>query len=122
MRANQNTSLWNLAYISNQTRCSSLLTRINVSKNTCEIDDRNRIKEQYICSHAFHRTTGGSVRKVTVEEQFKPRILETFDPVTQKLYRHLPVTIHTEIHTKIKALEQAELLFLSIARELGTVA
>jgi hypothetical protein len=57
-----------------------------------------------------------------VKEQFKPRILETFDPVTQKLYRHLPVTIYTEIHTKIKALEQAELLFLSIARELGTVA
>jgi hypothetical protein len=29
-------------------------TRIGVSKNACEIDDKNRIKEQFISSQSFH--------------------------------------------------------------------
>jgi hypothetical protein len=29
----------------------------------CEIDDKNRIEERFISSHAFHRTTGGRVEK-----------------------------------------------------------
>jgi hypothetical protein len=59
-------------------------TRIDASKNTCEIDDRNQIKDQFISLHAFHRTSGGRVRKITAKERFQPRILESFDPVTQE--------------------------------------
>jgi hypothetical protein len=42
-------------------------TRIGASTNTCEIDDKNRIKEQYIFSHTFHRTTDGRVQKIAVK-------------------------------------------------------
>jgi hypothetical protein len=35
-----------------------------------------------------------------VEEQFKTRILESFDPMTQEVYRELPAMIRTEIHTQ----------------------
>jgi hypothetical protein len=56
-------------------------------------------------SEAFHRTIGGHVRETTAGERFEPRNLKSFDPVTQELYRLLPATIHTEIHTKIEALE-----------------
>jgi hypothetical protein len=56
-------------------------------------------------SQSFHRTPGGLVQKITTGERFEPRILESFDPVTQELYQHLPATIHTEIHTK-KAFEE----------------
>jgi hypothetical protein len=33
-------------------------------------------------SQAFHRTPDGRIQKITAGEQFKPRILESFDPVT----------------------------------------
>jgi hypothetical protein len=46
--------------------------------------------------HAFQRTVGGRVRETTVEKQFEPRILESFDLSTQELYRYLPATIHTK--------------------------
>jgi hypothetical protein len=32
--------------------------------------------------------------------QFVQGNLESFDPVTQELYRHLPVTIHTQSETE----------------------
>jgi hypothetical protein len=47
-----------------------------------EIDDKNWIEEQFISSQIFHRTLGGRVQEITVEVQFEPRILESFDPVT----------------------------------------
>jgi hypothetical protein len=52
-----------------------------------EIDDKNQIEEQFISSHAFHRTPGESVRETTAGEQFEPQNLESFDPMTQELYR-----------------------------------
>jgi hypothetical protein len=81
-------------------------TRIGASKTTCKIDDKNRIEEQFISSHAFHRTSGGRVQEITAGKRFEPRILESFDPVTQELYQHLPATIHKEIHAKIKAFDE----------------
>jgi hypothetical protein len=60
-----------------------------------EIDDKNWIEEQFISLQAFHRTPGGRIRKITAGEQFKPRTLESFDPVTQESYRGSPATIHT---------------------------
>jgi hypothetical protein len=51
-------------------------------------------------SHVFQRTAGGRVREITVEKQFEPRNLESFDPVTRELYRHLPATIPTKTYKK----------------------
>jgi hypothetical protein len=65
------------------------------STTTREIDDKNSTQKQFISSPAFHRTPGGHVRETTAVERFRPQILETFDPVTQELYRYLPVMIHT---------------------------
>jgi hypothetical protein len=62
-------------------------TRIGASKNTCEIDDKNWIKEQFISLQTFHRTSGGHVQKITVRKQFESQILKPFDPVTQERYR-----------------------------------
>jgi hypothetical protein len=70
--------------------------RNDASKTTSEIDDKNRIEEQFISSQVFHRTPDRRVRKITVEEQFESRTLESFDPVIQELYRLIPVTIHTQ--------------------------
>jgi hypothetical protein len=53
-------------------------------KNSCEINDKNQIKEQYISSQAFHRTPGGRVQEFTMGERFEPQILESFDLVTQE--------------------------------------
>jgi hypothetical protein len=72
-------------------------TRNNASKTTSDIDNKNRIKEQFRSSQAFHQTPG---------VQFEPRNLESFDPVTQELYRLLPATIHTKIHKKNSMKEQ----------------
>jgi hypothetical protein len=47
-------------------------------------------------SHTFHQTPDGRVRKITVKERFKPRILESFSPTTRELYRHHSVMIHTQ--------------------------
>jgi hypothetical protein len=60
-----------------------------------ETDDKNQIKNRFISSQVFHRTPGGRVQKITAGEQFKPRILKSFDPVTQELYREHPATILT---------------------------
>jgi hypothetical protein len=62
-------------------------TRNGASKTSCEIDDKNQLKKQFISSQVFHRTPGGRVQKITVKEQFEPRNLKSFDPVTQDLYR-----------------------------------
>jgi hypothetical protein len=62
-------------------------TRNGASKTTCKINDKNRLEKQFISSQSFHRTPGGRVRETTAREQFKPRILESFDPTTQESYR-----------------------------------
>jgi hypothetical protein len=69
-------------------------TQIGARKNTCEIDDRNQIKEQYISSQIFYRTPGGRVGETTTEEQFEPQNIESFYPMTQELNRDSPATIH----------------------------
>jgi hypothetical protein len=61
-----------------------------------KIDDKNWIKEQIISSQAFHRTPGERVREITAGERFEPRILKSFNPVTQELYRHHPATVHSQ--------------------------
>jgi hypothetical protein len=80
-------------------------TRNGASKTTREIDDKNRLKQQFISSQAFHRTPGGRVREPTAGERFRPRILETFDLVTQDRYRDVllqrSTPTHTKDHTKI---------------------
>jgi hypothetical protein len=53
-----------------------------------KIDDKNWIEKQFISSQVFHQTLGGHGQETTAGEQFKPRILESFDPVTQESYRH----------------------------------
>jgi hypothetical protein len=57
-------------------------------------------------SQTFHQTTDRRIWKINAGEQFEPRIIESFDPVTQKLYQHLPAMIHTKIYTRIKTLEE----------------
>jgi hypothetical protein len=47
-------------------------------------------------SQTFHRIIGGRVPEITAGERFEPRILESFDPVTQELYQLLPATISTQ--------------------------
>jgi hypothetical protein len=59
-------------------------TRNGASKTTSEIDNENRIEKQFMSSHIFHRTPDGRVQKITVKEQFKPRILELFDPIAKE--------------------------------------
>jgi hypothetical protein len=49
-----------------------------------EIDDKNRLKKQFISSQTFHRIPDGRVQEITVGERCEPRILESFDPVTQE--------------------------------------
>jgi hypothetical protein len=58
--------------------------RKGASKTTREIDDKNRLEKQFISSQVFHRTPDGRVRKTTAEEQFRPQIIESFDPTTQE--------------------------------------
>jgi hypothetical protein len=58
-------------------------TRNSASKTTCDIEDKNQIEEQFISSQSFHRTLGERVREITVGKRFEPRILESFDPITQ---------------------------------------
>jgi hypothetical protein len=72
-----------------------------------EIDDKNRIKEQFISSQAFHRTPGGHIQEITARERFEPRILKSFDPVTQELYRLLPAMMHTQKHKEKTARDLA---------------
>jgi hypothetical protein len=56
-------------------------------------------------SRIFHRTTGGRVRENTVEEQFKPRTLKSFNPVTQESYRTSPASTLSKSE-KINSFEQ----------------
>jgi hypothetical protein len=41
----------------------------------------------------------GVVREITAEERFEPRILESFDPMTQEHNQLHPTTIHTTLET-----------------------
>jgi hypothetical protein len=61
-----------------------------------DTDDKNQIKNRFISSQLFHRTLDERVWEITVEERFEPRILESFDPVIQELYRLLPAIIHSQ--------------------------
>jgi hypothetical protein len=51
------------------------------------VTTKNQIKKQIISSQTFHRTPSGRVQETTVRKQFKPRILKSFDPVTQEQYQ-----------------------------------
>jgi hypothetical protein len=42
--------------------------RKGASKTTREINDKNRLKKQFISFQAFHRTPGGRVRETTAGE------------------------------------------------------
>jgi hypothetical protein len=59
-------------------------TQNGTGKDPSDTDDKNQIENQFISQQSFHRTPDGRVQKITVEEQFEPRILESFDPTTQK--------------------------------------
>jgi hypothetical protein len=59
-------------------------TQNGASETTCKIDDKNRLEKQFISSHAFHRTPDKRVQETTMEERFRPRILETFNPMSQE--------------------------------------
>jgi hypothetical protein len=90
---------------------SATKIRNGASKTTSEIDDENQIKKQFISSHAFHRTSGGHVQKIIVKKRFEPRILELFDPATQKYDRKkfLQQSTHTmsaEIIERVMNLEE----------------
>jgi hypothetical protein len=61
-----------------------------------DTDDKNQIKNRFISSQLFRRTLDGRVREITVEERFEPRIIESFDPMIQELYRLLPTIIHSQ--------------------------
>jgi hypothetical protein len=68
-----------------------------------KIDSKNSLYPQI-----FHRTPGGRIREITVEEQFKLRNLELFDPVAREQHRLLPATIHTQTkHTSSKETQNA---------------
>jgi hypothetical protein len=56
-------------------------------------------------SQAFHRTPCGHVREAAILEQFEPRTPESFDPVTQELYRLLSAIIHTQESDKHRIIE-----------------
>jgi hypothetical protein len=65
-------------------------TRNDAGKNTCEIDDKNQIEEQFISSQAFYRTPSERVQEITTRVQFEPQNLKSFDPVTQEQDRLSP--------------------------------
>jgi hypothetical protein len=67
--------------------------QVDVGKTMYEISDENQIENRFISSQTFHRTPSGCVREITVGEQFEPRILKFFDPVTQESYRLHPAQI-----------------------------
>jgi hypothetical protein len=74
--------------------------RNGASKTTSEIDDKNRIEEQFIFSQVFHRTPGGRIQETTAGERFEPQNLESFGPVTQEVYRLLSTMIPTRTYNK----------------------
>jgi hypothetical protein len=71
-------------------------TQDGTGKDPSEANDENQIEKQFISSHAFHRTPGGRIWEITVGEWFEPRIIESFDPVTQELYLESPTSIQTQ--------------------------
>jgi hypothetical protein len=68
---------------------------------------KNRIEEQFISSQAFHRTPGERVQKITAEEQFKPRALESFNPTGFALQQFtLKLKIDTPLQTVCRTLSE----------------
>jgi hypothetical protein len=80
-------------------------TQNSTSSTTSEIDGKKCIKEQFMSSRIFHQTTGGRVRENTVEEQFKPRTLKSFNLVTQESYQTSPASTLSKSE-KINSFEQ----------------
>jgi hypothetical protein len=74
--------------------------RNGASKTTSEIDDENWIEKQFLSSQAFHGTPDGRVQEITAAEQFEPRILEYFVPVTQESYLLYSAQITTNSGTE----------------------
>jgi hypothetical protein len=70
-------------------------TRHGGSKTTSKTDDKNQIKNRFISSQAFQRTTGGHVQEITAGEQLERENLKLFDPIAQEIHRLHPATIHT---------------------------
>jgi hypothetical protein len=86
----------NLTYVLKSIRHPSLLTRSRPHsysksigpRNTCETVNKNRIKNQFMSSQTFDRTTCGRVWETNVWEQLKLGNLEFFDPISQKQERN----------------------------------
>jgi hypothetical protein len=57
-------------------------TQDGSGKDPSKTDNENQIENRFVSSQAFHRTSGGHVRKITTGEQSESRILESFSPVT----------------------------------------
>jgi hypothetical protein len=55
-------------------------TQNGASKTTCEINDKNRIEEQFLFSQAFHRIHSGCVQIITTEVQFEIGNLKLSEP------------------------------------------
>jgi hypothetical protein len=79
-------------------------------RSTTKIDS----KKQFISSQAFHRTPGGRVQKTTAGEQFRPRILNSFDPAAQEHYRNSTCNHPHTQQAKIRGLtNEAEMKHLA---------
>jgi hypothetical protein len=59
-------------------------------------DNKNKIKNRFISSQTFHRTSDGRVQKITTGEQLELENLESFDPVTQELCREYLQKKHSQ--------------------------
>jgi hypothetical protein len=62
-------------------------TQNDASKNTCETDDKNQTKTQFISSQVFYRTSCERVQETTDWAQLKLKNLNIFDLVAQEQYR-----------------------------------
>jgi hypothetical protein len=59
-------------------------TQNDASKDMCEINDKNQIREQFISSQTFHRIPGERFQKITAGERFGLVKLEPFVLVAQE--------------------------------------
>jgi hypothetical protein len=79
---------------------------------------KNQIKNQFMSSQTFHRTSCGCVRETTIWERLRLKNLELFNPVAQESHRLQPVTIQITIHANLKSNSQGiDWLALPHARE-----
>jgi hypothetical protein len=64
--------------------------------NTCEIDNKNRVKKQYISLQAFHRTAGGRVQEITMGNDLNH---ETSSFLIRRLKNHSSFKLQRFTHT-----------------------